>query len=94
MSGGGLLPTVGVVREVRAIAELHDRGSDRWVRRPGVVRTRVVPDTSVEHLRDEPPRATGNLRFVAEGEYLREFGHLLPAQQWKAVGFLVKLEVP
>ena len=32
--GGQLPPTAGVVRQIRVVRDLHDRGPDRWIRRP------------------------------------------------------------
>jgi hypothetical protein len=50
---GGMPSTSGEIRRIRVVMDLHDRGADRWIRRPGATRIRDVPDTSPEHLRGE-----------------------------------------
>ncbi|MBG0568670.1 hypothetical protein [Actinoplanes aureus] len=51
---GELPTTVGVVRRVRVVHGLHDRGTSEWIRRPGGVRLTDVPDACPTRLRDEP----------------------------------------
>src|SRR5690242_17232028 len=41
---GELPAAVGIVRRVRVIHDLHDRGTSEWIRRPGAVRLTDVPD--------------------------------------------------
>lgn len=64
--GGRLPPTVGIERQVRVVLHLHDRGADRWIRRPGATRTVNVPDTSSVWLRDDPDLT----RRRPDGQYL------------------------
>jgi hypothetical protein len=99
---GQLPPTVGVVRQIRVVLHLHDRGAESWIRRPGATRTVEVPDTSTGRLRDDPDLTCrlpdgevpepGSLVLLSTAEYLRRHGHRLPAHQWQARGFLVHLE--
>jgi len=101
--GGQVPPTVGVVRQVRVVLHLHERGAESWIRRPGVTRTIDVPDTSAERLRDDPDpidrppdgevSAPGSLIFLSTTHYRRLHGDRLPARQWQARGFLVHLDV-
>ncbi len=100
---GDVPVTVGVVRRVQVVHDLHDLGAGGWVRRPGAVRLTEVPDAGPERLRDEPslveavspdriPEA-GTMRIVSPKQYVRMFRDQLPAEQWQARGFLVDLEV-
>lgn len=50
----GLPATVGTVRRVRMLHELHDRSPGGWIRRGGAPRLTDVPDAAPERLRDEP----------------------------------------
>jgi hypothetical protein len=100
----GELPlTVGIVRRVRVVHDLHDRGTDGWIRRPGALRLTDVPDASPERLRDDPSLYVshppdwkpepGTLMFLSPEEYFRLAYDRLPAEQWQARGFLVDLDV-
>jgi hypothetical protein len=89
--------TSGVVRRVRVVLTLHDRGTHGWVPRAGAVRLREVPDTAVEGLRGEPPptaTAPGVLAFLSPEQYFDRYRDQLPARQWQARGFVVDLAVP
>lgn len=95
---GDLPATAGVIRRVRVVHDLHDRGPSGWVRRPGGVRLTDVPDASPARLREaampgdgEPE--PGTMRFLSPEEYFRLAGDRLPAEQWQARGFLVDLDV-
>jgi hypothetical protein len=99
---GDLPATVGVVRRVRLLQELHDRGTDEWIRRRGAVRLTDVPDAAPERLHDDPslhepaserPPEPGTTHFVSATEYFRRNRDRLPAQQWQARGFLVDLDI-
>ncbi len=91
-----------VVRGIRVVSDLHDRGPDRWIRRPGATRLIDVPTTSGEHLSDDPPLMDAApdgwtaepdaAMWLSQEQYLREYGHLFPAEQWQARGFLVALQ--
>ena len=100
---GELALTVGVVRRVRVVQALHDRGTDGWIPRPGAMRFTDVPDASPERLRDDPdldephppdwePEA-GSMVILSAEEYFRLAYDQLPAEQWQAQGFLVDLDV-
>ncbi|BCJ44159.1 hypothetical protein GCM10010168_09720 [Actinoplanes ianthinogenes] len=100
---GDLPATVGIVRRVRVIHDLHDRGISEWIRRPGAVRLTDVPDACPSRLRDEPPLgepvpddgdpAPGTLQIMSPEEYFSLAGDRLPAEQWQARRFLVDLEI-
>lgn len=89
--------TPGVVRRVRLVQALHERGADGWIRRPGAVRLTDLPDAGPGHLRDDPdlfdPTPSGSLRILSPEQYFRLAGDRLPAEQWQARGFLVDLDV-
>lgn len=95
--------TSGVIRRVQVVHRLHDRREDRWSPVAGSLRVVDVADTSATRLRPDPPNpplphdTTGThaarTRVLTVSEYLREFGDLLPAQQWQGVGFLAQLDV-
>ncbi|MBW6439231.1 hypothetical protein KZ829_36465 [Actinoplanes hulinensis] len=95
--------TVGIVRRVRVVHDLHDRGTSEWIRRPGGVRLTDVPDACPTRLRDEPSFGEpmpddgepepGTMRIMSPEEYFRLARDQLPAEQWQARGFLVDLEV-
>jgi hypothetical protein len=94
----GLPVTVGVVRRVRIVHDLHDRGTTEWIRRPGGVRLTDVPDACPTRLSDEPmpddgESEPGTLQIFSPEEYFRLARDQLPAEQWQARGFLVDLEV-
>lgn len=100
---GHLPVTVGIVRRVRVVDDLHDRGIDGWIRRPGNVRLTDVPDAGPERLRndssvveqtlaDAHPKP-GTLQFQSPEQYFQMSRDRLPAQQWQARGFLVDLDV-
>lgn len=101
---GELPVTVGIVRRVRVLHALHDRGTDGWIPRPGTLRFTDVPDASPERLRDDPdldePQAPqcehepGSMVWLSADEYYRLAYHQLPAEQWQGQGFLVDLDVP
>ena len=101
---GELPPTVGVVRRVRVVHDLHDRGTSEWIRRPGAVRLTDVPDACPTRLRDEPSidgepmpddwePEPGTVQIMSPEEYFRLVRDQLPAEQWQARGFLVDLDV-
>ncbi|KUL31722.1 hypothetical protein [Actinoplanes awajinensis] len=100
----GELPTTGgVVRRVRVVHELHDRGTSEWIRRPGGTRLTDVPDACPARLRDEPSfdepmpddgePEPGTVRLMSPEEYFRLVRDQLPAEQWQARGFLVDLDI-
>ncbi|MEV0900678.1 hypothetical protein [Actinoplanes sp. NPDC049802] len=95
---GELPATVGIVRRVRLVQDLHDRGAVEWIRRPGDVRLTDVPDACPTRLCDDPmpdPRdpEPGEMKIFSPETYFRAFREHLPAQQWQARGFLVDLDV-
>lgn len=81
--------TVGIVRRLRVIMDLHDRGSDRWIPRPGALRMIDVPDASPTRLRDDPSLddrappdyqpAPGSLQLLSPEQYFARFRDRLPA---------------
>ncbi|WP_436536226.1 hypothetical protein [Actinoplanes sp. HUAS TT8] len=90
--------TVGVVRRVRVVRDLHDRGADEWIRRPGAVRLTDVPDASPTRLSDEPmpddqDPDPGTVQIMSPEEYFQLAYDQLPEEQWQARGFLVDLEL-
>jgi hypothetical protein len=103
---GELPVTVGTVRRVRVVHELHDRGRDGWIPRPGALRLTDVADASPARLCDDPaaggaggaggaddPGEPGGVLFLSPEEYFRLAYDRLPAERWLARGFLVDLEV-
>jgi len=101
---GELPSSVGVVRRVRVVHDLYDRGTDGWIRRPRDVRLTDVPDASPERLRDDPcfvdpPSPDGyhpdpdTVRFLSPTQYFQTNRDRLPAQKWQARGFLVDLDI-
>jgi len=99
---GGLPVTAGIVRRVRVVHALYDRGADGWIPSPGELRLTDVPDARPEHLRDDPdldgPSAgaapePGTMVLLSPEEYFRIAYDRLPDQQWQAQGFLVDLDV-
>lgn len=100
---GELPVTEGVVRRVRVLHDLHDRGTSEWVRRPGEVRLTDVPDACPTRLRDEPSSGEpmpddwdpepGTMQIMSPEEYFQLARDHLPAEQWQARGFLVDLDV-
>ncbi|MEU4420078.1 hypothetical protein AB0F81_05600 [Actinoplanes sp. NPDC024001] len=100
---GELPVTVGVVRRVRVVHDLHDRGATEWIRRPGSVRLTDVPDACPTRLRDEPSLGEpmpddwepepGEVQILSPEEYFLLAREHLPAEQWQARGFLVDLDV-
>jgi hypothetical protein len=100
---GELPATEGVVRRVRVVHDLHDRGTSEWVRRPGGVRLTDVPDACPTRLRDEPSSyepmpddwepEPGTMQVMSPEEYFQLSRDRLPAEQWQARGFLVDLDV-
>jgi hypothetical protein len=101
---GELPSSVGVVRRVRVVHDLYDRGADGWIRRPGDVRLTDVPDASPGRLRDDPSLVgpplpdgyrpePGTMRFLSPTQHFQMNRDRLPAQQWQARGFLVDLDI-
>jgi hypothetical protein len=100
---GELPATVGVVRRVQLVQDLHDLGTSEWIRRPGGLRLTDVPDACPSRLRDEPSfdepvpddwePEPGTLQIMSPEEYFQLARDHLPAEQWQARGFLVDLEV-
>lgn len=100
---GELPVTAGIVRRVRVVHDLHDRGVSEWIRRPGAVRLTDVPDACPTRLRDEPSfdeptpdhgePEPGTMQMLSPQEYFHLARNQLPAEQWQARGFLVDLEV-
>ncbi len=100
---GELPVTLGIVRRVRVLHALHDRGIDGWIPRPGALRFTDVPDASPERLRDDPDLdephppgwepEPGTMVVLSAEEYFRLAYDGLPAEQWQARGFLVDLDV-
>jgi hypothetical protein len=100
---GELPVTEGVVRRVRVVHDLHDRGTSEWIRRPGAVRLTDVPDACPTRLRDEPSLGEpmpvdwepepGTMQLMSPEEYFQLARDQLPAEQWQARGFLVDLDV-
>ncbi|GAB1692749.1 hypothetical protein [Krasilnikovia sp. M28-CT-15] len=100
---GELPDTVGTVRRVRVLQDLHDRGTDRWIRRPEAVRLIDVPDASPHRLIDEPSSfepmhpdwepEPGSMQILSPEQYFQMARDRLPAEQWQARGFLVDLDV-
>lgn len=100
---GELPSTVGVVRRVRVVHDLHDRGTSDWIRRPGAVRLTDVPDACPTRLRDEPSfdepmpddwePEPGTMQIFSPEEYFQLVRDRLPAEQWQARGFLVDLDI-
>lgn len=95
--------TTGVVRRLQVVHRLHDRMETSWRPVPEALRVVDVEEAAPALLSEDPPlmrhppseeRPPGPLRFMTQEQYLREAGHLLPRQQWQAVGFLVQLDVP
>ncbi|MEV6597928.1 hypothetical protein AB0M36_13770 [Actinoplanes sp. NPDC051346] len=94
--------TVGVVRRIRLVQYLYDRGAEDWVRRPVGPRLIDVPDT--DDLPDDPPLfdaeptppdwepEPGTMRLFSPEEWFRLVRDKLPEEQWQARGFLVDLE--
>lgn len=104
---GELPATEGTVRRVRVLHQLHDRGTDEWLPRPGALRLTDVPDAAPFRLRDdpdggepesepdgEPEPDPGTIVLLSPEQYFRWAYDRLPAEQWQAQGFLVDLEVP
>ncbi|MFI5493468.1 hypothetical protein [Actinoplanes sp. NPDC051859] len=89
--------TEGVVRRVRLVQDLHDRGTEEWVRRPGETRLIDLPDAGPGGLRDDPQLDEDpdldSLEIFSPEEYFRLVRDRLPEQQWQARGFLIDLEV-
>jgi hypothetical protein len=96
--------TVGVVRRVRLVQDLYDRGTDGWIRRPGDMRLTDVPDAFPGRLCDDPSSVDpplpdghqpepGTMRFLSPTQYFQMTRDRLPAQQWQARGFLVDLDI-
>jgi hypothetical protein len=100
---GELPVTVGVVRRVRVVHDLHDRGTSEWIRRPGAVRLTDVPDACPTRLRDEPSLhepmpddwepEPGTVQLMSPEQYFQLVRDQLPVEQWQARGFLVDLDV-
>ena len=100
---GALPATVGVVRRVRLVQDLYDRGTNEWVRRPGNMRLNDVPHASPQGLCDDPslvealpperPPEPGTMQFLSPEQYFTRNRDRLPAQQWQARGFLVDLDI-
>jgi hypothetical protein len=94
----GLPATVGTVRRVRVLHELHDRSPGGWVRRGCAPRMTDVPDAAPERLRDDPAPfdaldgEPGRMVILSPEEHFRLAYDRLPARQWQARGFLVDLE--
>jgi hypothetical protein len=91
--------TSGVVRRIRVVLRLHDRGVDRWIPRPGAVRVHDVPDTAANRLSDDRPTAAtapdpGTHVFLSPEQYFARDRDHLPPRQWQAHGFVVDVEVP
>ncbi|OJF14950.1 hypothetical protein [Couchioplanes caeruleus] len=100
----GYLPlTAGVVRRVRLIQDLHEQGTDDWVRRPGGVRLIDVPDAGPDRFRDDPDLSEptppdwepdpDTMRIFSPEQYYALARDRLPAEQWQARGFLIDLDV-
>lgn len=96
--------TVGVVRRVRVVHDLYDRGTDGWIRRPGDVRLTDVPDAFPGHLRDDPSLVDpplpdghqpepGTMRWLSPTQHFQMARDRLPAQQWQPRGFLIDLDI-
>lgn len=92
---GDLPCTVGVVRRVRVVHDLYDRGTDGWIRRPGDVRLTDVPDAVPVRLCDGPcfVDAPGIMQFLGPTQHFQMNRDRLPAQQWQSRGFLVDLDI-
>jgi hypothetical protein len=101
---GELPSTVGVVRRVRVVHDLYDRGTDGWIRRPWDVRLTDVPDAFPGRLCDDFSFAEplvpadgrhepGTMQFLSASQHFRMTRDRLPAQQWQARGFLVDLDI-
>ncbi|WP_328475245.1 hypothetical protein OHA21_18205 [Actinoplanes sp. NBC_00393] len=97
---GELPVTVGIVRRVRLVQDLHERGADQWMRRPGGVRLIDVPDAGPQRLIDDPSLfepmppdwepEPGTVQFMSPEQHFRM---VRDKEQWQARGFLVDLEV-
>lgn len=95
---GDMPSTTGVVRRIRVVSYLYDRGADGWVRRPDAPRLTDVPDASPARLSDGPPPearapSTGSFVFLSPEQHFQLARDRLPPQQWQAHGFLIDLEV-
>lgn len=100
---GELPATVGTVRRVRVLHELHDKGPDGWIRRRGALRLTDAPDASPGRLRDDPPAGdtppseevpeAGTMMILSPEDYFSLAYDRLPAQQWQSRCFLVDLDV-
>ena len=91
--------TSGVVHRIRVVLRLHDRGVDRWIRRPGAVRLHDVPDAAAKRLSDDRPTtvsapAPGTHVFLSPEQYFARYRDHVPPQRWQAHGFVVDVEVP
>lgn len=101
----GYLPsTAGVVRRIRVVHDLYDRGTDGWVRRPSVIRLTDVPDAVPGRLANVPSLAgppvpgghqpdPGTMQWLSSTQHFQMYRDRLPAQQWQARGFLVDLDI-
>lgn len=95
--------TVGIVRRVRVVQDLYDRGTEQWIRRPGVTRLIDVPDAGPGRLIDDPSfdepmspdwePGPGSMQVLSPEQHFQRFRHQLPAEQWQARGLLVHLDV-
>ena len=101
---GELPSSVGVIRRVRVVHDLYDRGTNGWIRRPRDVRLTDVPDAFPGRLWDDPccvdpslpdgyQPEPGAMRFLSPTQYFPMNRDRLPAQQWQARGFLVDLDI-
>lgn len=90
----GLPATVGTVRRVRVLHELHDLSPGGWIRRDGALRLTDVPDAAPERLRDDPSpvEAAGTMVILSPEEHFRLAYDRLPVRRWQARGFLIDLE--
>jgi hypothetical protein len=103
---GELPSTIGSVRRVQVLHQLHGRGAAEWIPCRGALRLTDVPDASPHRLRDDPsidddadlekPQPEpepGTMMFLSPEQYFRLAYDRLPAKQWQAQGFLVDLDV-
>lgn len=95
----GLPFSRGRIERIVAFSELFDRIDDRYVRRAGLARSRVVPTTDWEHaLPDDPPQGqrgpipTSGLEMTSSRQYEQRFPERVPAQQWRSGGFVLWIE--
>lgn len=84
-------PTAGIVRRIRLVEHLCDKGETGWVRRPGS--TRLTDVTSTGSAESPPPPPDGKLVFLSAEQHFALAGDTLPDQQWQPDGHVIELEV-